>query len=415
LGLTADVGWAYYRQQAAQTAAESAAIAAVKSAQKLSATYTCGTDLECPSTPTACPSAPISSTLSPSYNSVQIGCYYAYLDGFSAGGSSGTQSVTVTAGTGTPTTVPNVTANYWVTVRASESISQLFSAIISGDTSLTASARATAAIVNAPLSGCAYMLDPSGIDTLMVGTSSFVATGCSINVDSSSANAVDLKGTSSMNVGQLNVVGGVVNSGGGSFDSTVINTGVASFPDPLANVPAPTPGTCLASVHATHTVNLTPGTYCGGISGTGGSTINFAPGVYILLGGGMSFNGNASGTGVMFYNTFDSTHSFSPISITGSGTVTLSAPTSGPYQSVLFFEDRNAPSGQVDSILGSSTLNLVGDLYFKNSEVDLGGSGSSTDVAIVANSLQLKGTGVFQSTQLSTAAAPSVPTIALIE
>ena len=218
-----------------------------------------------------------------------------------------------------------------------------------------------------------------------------------------------------MNVGQLNVVGGVVNSGGGSFDSTVINTGVASFPDPLANVPAPTPGSCLASVHATNTVNLTPGTYCGGISGTGGSTINFASGVYILLGGGLSFNGNASGTGVMFYNTFNSTYSFSPISITGSGTITLSAPTSGPYRGMLFFEDRNAPAGTADTVEGSSTLNLVGDLYFKNSELDLGGSGSSTDVAIVANTLVLHGGGTFQGTQLSTAAAPSVSTIVLIE
>jgi hypothetical protein len=415
LGLTVDVGWAYFRKQAAQSAAESAAMSAASAARRLSSTFTCNTDLECPSSPSACPTSPISSALSPAYNALQIGCYYASQNGFSVV-NGGAQNVTMTAGTGYPPTAPNVNTNYWVTARVSESIPQLFSRIIPGHNSLTAGARATAGLINISLSGCAYLLDTRGVDTLMVGTSSFVATGCSVNVDSSSPNAVDLKGTANMNVAQLNVVGGVVNQGSGGFGSTQIVTGVAPFSDPLASVQPPSPGTCMASVHATNTVNLTPGTYCGGITGAGGSTINFAPGVYILSGGGMSLNGNASGTGVMFYNTFDSNgQNFSPISVNGSGTINLTAPSSGPYQSMLFFEDRNAPAGTINAIEGSTGLNLVGNLYFPTSELDLGGSGSSTDVAIVANTLQLKGTGQFTETTLPTPSAPSAPQVTLIE
>jgi Flp pilus assembly protein TadG len=429
LGLTVDVGWAYYRQQAAQTAAEAAALAAVKSAQTLSSTFTCGTDLECPSTATACPSAPISSTLSPSYNSVQIGCYYAYLDGFSAGGSSGAQSVTMAAGTGTPTTVPNVSTAYWVTARVSESISQLFSGINSGNNSLTASARATAAIINQGITACAYLLSPTGTGLSMTGSGSFTSSGCSINVNSDGASAVSLTGSGSIKVGYLNVVGpascagaqtcGISQTGSGGFGTTKITTGITSFSDPLAALPEPTLGTCKAAVNSTGSspVSLTAGTYCGGISVTGSGNVTLASGTYIIDGGGLTLtgSGNVTGTDVMIYNTFDSTHAFAPVDITGSGNINLTAPTSGPYQGVLFFEDRNAPSGETDKVTGSGNLNVVGDLYFKNSTLDVTGSGSSTDVAIIANKLSITGSGNFAETVLSTASAPSVPMIALIE
>jgi hypothetical protein len=82
---------------------------------------------------------------------------------------------------------------------------------------------------------------------------------------------------------------------------------------------------------------------------------------------------------------------------------------------MLFFEDRKAPAGTINAIEGSTSLNLVGNLYFPTSELDLGGSGSSTDVAIVANSLQLKGTGSFTETVVPTPSAPSAPQVTLIE
>jgi hypothetical protein len=414
LGLAADVGWAYYQREAAQTAAEAAAIAAVKSAMTLSATFTCGTDLECPSTATACPSAPISSTLSPSYNSVQIGCYYAYLDGFSAGGSSGAQSVTMAAGTGTPTTVANVTTNYWVTARVSESISQLFSGIISGNNSLTASARATAAVISQPLTGCAYLLATTGIAVLNdTAGGSFTSTSCAVYVDSSNADAASITGGGKFQVGSLNVVGGV-HANTGDLGTTTVNTGIAPFPDPLAAVPEPTPGSCMTFTGST---SLTPGTYCGGIKITSGSATTMASGIYIMLGGGFTDTGGGSltGNGVMIYNTFNSTHAFAPVDITAGGAVTLSAPTSGPYQGILFFEDRNAPSGETDTLTGGGQMNMVGDLYFRNSTLTVTAGGSGNDVAIIANQMVYTGGGNMTDKNLSSSSAPAVPMIALIE
>ena len=91
---------------------------------------------------------------------------------------------------------------------------------------------------------------------------------------------------------------------------------------------------------------LNPGVYCGGITVSGnGVSATFSSGTYILLGGGLQIKGgaNATGSGVMFYNTYNSTYSYSPIVVSASST-TLSAPTSGTYEGVLFFQDRNIPT-----------------------------------------------------------------------
>jgi hypothetical protein len=290
--------------------------------------------------------------------------------------------------------------------------------------------RAAGAIQGAfGLSGCAYLLSNSGTGFKDTGSGSFNAPFCSINVDSNSVSAVTLTGSATVNIAALNVVGpascaglktcGIVETGSGGFRTSLINTGITPFPDPLAAVQPPPPGVCKAAVKESGSamLSLTPGTYCGGISVTGSGGVTFAPGIYILDGGGLSITGSGSvtGSGIMFYNTFDSTHAFKPIDITGSGSVTLSAPASGPYQGMLFFEDRNAPSGGMDSITGSSNLNLEGNLYFRNSTLDITGSGASTDVMIVANELVITGSGTFNDTGLSSASGPSGPLVSPIE
>ena len=60
---------------------------------------------------------------------------------------------------------------------------------------------------------------------------------------------------------------------------------------------------------------LRPGVYCGGITVSNNASVTFNPGVYILLGGGLdvSNNGSLTGQNVSFYNTFDGTHPFAPI------------------------------------------------------------------------------------------------------
>src|SRR5260370_28000080 len=85
------------------------------------------------------------------------------------------------------------------------------------------------------------------------------------------------------------------------------------------------------------------------------------PGNYILVGGGLTTqdaNSNIAGSGVFFYNTFGATdkglQAYSPINIAATSTVNLTAPTSGTYTGILFFEDRNSPASS-DTYDGRAT------------------------------------------------------------
>jgi hypothetical protein len=66
----------------------------------------------------------------------------------------------------------------------------------------------------------------------------------------------------------------------------------------------------------------------------------------------------------MFYNTATSGHTAGPITITVSGAVTLSAPTSGTYQGLAFFQDRSITYSSANSISDAGTGNITGTFYF---------------------------------------------------
>src|SRR2546427_402181 len=78
VGLVVDVGWGYFRKQAAKTAADSAATAAVMAAvaATTSVGYTCGLTVSCV-TDTACPASPTT----PPSDALQSGCLYAKQNG----------------------------------------------------------------------------------------------------------------------------------------------------------------------------------------------------------------------------------------------------------------------------------------------------------------------------------------------
>src|SRR5262249_2518139 len=92
--------------------------------------------------------------------------------------------------------------------------------------------------------------------------------------------------------------------------------------------------------------SLQPGVYKGGISVSGTGNLTLSPGVYYMDGGGFSFSGQGSltGNGVMIYNAPGNGNSDN-ISVSGQGSINISAPTSGIYQGVTFFQDRTSSVG----------------------------------------------------------------------
>jgi Flp pilus assembly protein TadG len=260
--------------------------------------------------------------------------------------------------------------------------------------SMAVNARAVATTV--PGSGCLYTLGTTGTDIGMTGSGSLTMPNCGILDDSSSGSALNLVGSGTITAKSIGIVGNYNEVGSGSISPTP-TTGMSSFADPLASTATPsfTAGSCLANpnIVGSSPVTLGPsvagGTVCyNGLSIVGSGTITFNPGLYIING---SFSSTGSATlngtgGVTFYlpSNGDS------LSITGSGSVNLTAPTSGPYSGLLFYQ--NAADTSAASFTGSSSSTLNGIFYLPSAQLTMTGSGGGTfNADVVVQSLQITG------------------------
>ena len=130
------------------------------------------------------------------------------------------------------------------------------------------------------------------------------------------------------------------------------------------------------------TIHISPGTYCSGMNLRGQGNIVFDPGAYIIVGGGLIVTAGVSVTGadVTFFNTFDNSHSYGEVKITGSGLVTLRAPTTGSYKGLLFYQNPAvtwaANNGSI--IAGSAASVYDGIIYFPTTNLDYTGNSSTT-------------------------------------
>jgi Tfp pilus assembly protein PilX len=403
LALAADVGWAYYRREAAQSAADAAAIAAAHAAAVTSPSgYQCSQNKVWCGGPSPCPStAPASIN-----TNFDNGCALAAQNGFLTTGS---QRVTIQANTTSPApTGDGIAAAYWVTARVSESALTLFGSLIGGP--LVPAARATAALVQTSSGGgCLYVLNPHAQDAFSAGNGAQITAGCGIYVNSDgkavspAKEAMHITGGAKVSVTaqSINVVGSELEDNGGSHTGILNqNTGKA-VADPLGSLPTPSPGNCLpasaGNMTAWKSTPYTPsaGTYCNGFTLSNGNSAVMGPGIYIINGGTFSIQSGpltASG-GVMIFLTNGAT-----VNIANGTSVTLSAQSSGAYQGILFYSDRNyTPAGS--NVAGGATMNLSGSLYFPTSTltIDNGTNSTGTKMAIVADKVNFQGGAKLQA------------------
>jgi Flp pilus assembly protein TadG len=384
LGLATDLGYMHYVKQSAQAAADSAVLAAVSRfhSDVSGSSYTCnqagvicGSSYSCPP------------TLTTAANAIQTACLYAKQNGFTA---SGNQNVLVDSNTGStpPATVSGVTsAAFWISVRVSQRVPQLFS-IVTGNTTGLVSARATAAVV--PAKDCIYAMDPSSAGAYYQNGNTTVTSACGIYVNSNNAQAMYNSGGSSiLSASEYDIVGNY--SWNGTLSPSP-NTGAPTMPDPLKNLAAPSPcsatGGCDSAGCAKNSkvlvintdTTLSPGTYCGGIF-VKNATVTFSPGTYTLVGGGIGTQDTNSiirGSGVTLYNTYDTNHPYSGFDFNANSDVQLSAPTSGTYTAILAMQDRNVVQDPynppAESFQGGANAKFEGVLYFPKSILEFAGN-----------------------------------------
>jgi len=271
---------------------------------------------------------------------------------------------------------------------------------------MSVAARAVAGL--GPSEGCIYTLDTSGSGVSLTGSGNLSAPNCGLIVDSSSSNAVSLSGSASITAKSIAIVGGTSTSGSTSLQPTPV-TGIAPVSNPLSYLQAPSysSSSCLADPHVTSSMTLGPavsgGTVCYNgltISGSGALTLN--PGVYVINGGfSASGSGTITGSGITIYLAAPS----GALSLTGSGALNLTAPTTGPYSGILFFEDPK--DTQQMKIAGSTGSTLTGIFYAPLATLSLtGSSGATFNVDLVTYALSISGTGGLNQYMSPTGTSP---------
>jgi Flp pilus assembly protein TadG len=303
----------------------------------------------------------------------------------------------------------------------SEPVRTYFASLV-GLKAVTVKARAEAAHgLGGP---CIYALNPTGPAlTILAGV--LVKSRCPIVDESTSRNALTCVVGAFLYAPRISVSGGSEGLLCLAASKPQTYQATPTPADPLAYLPAPSNanaacGTSTSSPYSGSSsavnillggnVTFNPGVYCGGISITAAiaSNIKFNPGTYILkdgpglLGitsGGLNLTLNLltsiTGNGVTFYNAGSHGSLMVVEPVTGASylslsNVSLSAPTSGTYSGILFFQAHGITS---DAVFVANLINnskLEGAIYLPDGDVSYGVSAlSSAYNILVAKDIHL--------------------------
>jgi Flp pilus assembly protein TadG len=408
-GLAVDAGQMYAQRQMAQAAADAAASAGILSIMRgtnATSTYTFGTG-----------STPIASYVCTTTDG-RTPCVYARDNGFGA-----TASDTVTLSypaTVSGATLASVTVPAFA-VTVQRTLNNSLIRFAGGGAQTTISAKATAGITGTSSTYCLIALS-SSLPYAFAATygSNVSASGCGIAVDSSySPDALQIL-SSTVTASVIDVVGAAQVSG--STVSPTPVTGHAAVSDPLASLPAPTVGSCATHPSLTtpaSNTTLTPGTYCGGIYiGNNVNNITFSSGIYIMNGGGISLNqATVTANGVMFYLT-GTNATYESVAVGNNLNATMSAPTSGTYEGILFFQDRSIAYSTSNGAVFTNgvSMNMSGTLYFPTTGVSFSsGASNSNYIAIVAGTISFTGGAKVKNDPTGTYTGLSRQFVALVQ
>ncbi|HSG34204.1 MAG TPA: Tad domain-containing protein [Sphingomonadaceae bacterium] len=247
---------------------------------------------------------------------------------------------------------------------------------------------------------CVISLAPAGVGVQTVGNPNVVL-GCGVAANSWSEQWIYLDGTAWLEANPLSSVGGIHQGGNNVPSGTALLTYAQPLNDPIADrglsVPS-TPAACTYNnytVSPSTTVTLNPGRYCGGLRIRGTATLN--PGVYIIDGGNLVINAQATviGHGVTFVLTGNSPSTVASVSIAGGADLDLRAPTQAEdatWYDMLIYQDPTA-NNQNNTLAGGSGTQFNGIVYMPNGDVNFTGNSNGTADCLLIVSYRVSFTG----------------------
>ena len=266
------------------------------------------------------------------------------------------------------------------------------------------------------------LLRPSGADAFLNKGVAFTLVNSPLIVNSTDSAAYDQASFGVFLASRTDLTGGYVNPGAALILGP-IRTGLSPVPDPLAFLPIPSTSYVPIQSSSPLTINsilpriLQPGIYQGGIHITGWSIVTMTPGIYIMQGGGFQVDGAATVVGLetMIYNTSGDGYAAGPIAVTSLGKIALTAPLSGTYRGMSFFQQRNLSTPI--SITGGGLASITGVVYAPQAPANLTGNAVvGLDIlggAYVVDSMTVQGVGAINiNLNLN---PPRIPDLRLVE
>jgi hypothetical protein len=316
--MSTDIGYWQYQERQQQNAADSAAIGG---AQALDAAG-------CPN-PTAATAA-------------------AQADAASSGG----YAASAVVPNNPPVSGPYAGNNCAVSVSITGKKPSFFASLF-GVNSVTETTTATAELVSTN-STCIYLLSTTAVSTFSGNVS---APGCGILIN----NTATFSGSHTVSAQTIGY-GGTPPSIGGTTFTGATPAPMLQAPNPCPEIPGcaslagnPPPITNCQSLSANMNPTIAPGCY-NNLTVGGCGTVTMKPGVYVINGTSNFANSQFVGSGVTFYVTANGT---AP-DFSASQSATISPPTSGTYNGVLYYQ---VPSNTSAPNLSGSSLHFSGLVY----------------------------------------------------
>ncbi|MEO5337544.1 MAG: pilus assembly protein [Magnetospirillum sp. WYHS-4] len=299
-----------------------------------------------------------------------------------------------------------------VEVRLTKPIQTLFLRYLVQSTSVTASTRAVAKMQMQAGNGCVVALNSSASGAFRItGTVTVSLLNCDVVTNSSSSTSLIATGGTLVTADCVRTVGATADEAHFSTTSCGgVQEGARKYADPYEDRSVPAFTGCdhnNLSINSSGTNNLSPGTYCGGITASGNNSINLSPGTYVMYDGAFNVSGSGtiSGNGVSIILMGSSASNVGNIDFTGTRTVNMSAPTSGAYSGMLFYQSEAASSSGTNRITGGTNFNITGAVYTPKRKIDYSGNsgGGTSCVQLIGDTVEFTGTSGANSSNCGSA------------
>lgn len=214
---------------------------------------------------------------------------------------------------------------------------------------------------------CLFALDPKG-KGIVVQSAAINANGCAVYSGAQKPDGLKIQQGTIIAFQSCSAGGVKLQQGYASPDPI---TDCPIITDPLVSRAPPSYSGCdYSNLKVAAATTLSPGVYCGGLQITNGAAVTLSSGVYVITGGKLTVNQNATmqGNQVGFFLAGDQ----SQLDIDIDSSINLVAPADGPMAGILFFEDRNAKPNHKHLLGSRNAPQLLGTLYFSQGQLSIG-------------------------------------------